>query len=448
VDARIGLPDAGRPATVRAAPRRSRWWRRQPGAAPRIAGLYAAIGFAWIAFSDRLVAQLSSDAAVHDALQTAKGSFYVLVTAALLFALIRRSERRVRALGAEVRATVDSMADGVLLVDERSRIVEANAAAIALLGAPSKEEILGPLADWGRRFQVRSLDGAPFPADHDAVVRALEKEPVAQFGAIVRRLDGRDVFVSVAASRVARPGRPPLAVAVLRDVSAARRLDEMREEFLATAAHEFKTPLAVIKAYAQLMARREPAEQRALAVIQRQVERLTRLVQHLLDSSRLRLEHGAGRAEPFDLAILAREVADRMRQSAPDHALEVHADGPVPVRADRDRIERVITALVDNAVRFSPGGGPIRMRVGAADGEARISVADRGVGIPAERQAQLFQRYYRAHAGTPQDYGGLGLGLEMAREVVERHGGRMWFESAPGAGSTFHFGLPLPREGA
>lgn len=88
------------------------------------------------------------------------------------------------------------------------------------------------------------------------------------------------------------------------------------------------------------------------------------------------------------------------------------------------------------------------MRVGAADGEARVSVADRGVGIPAERQAQLFQRYYRAHAGTPQDYGGLGLGLEMAREVVERHGGRMWFESAPGAGSTFHFALPAPREDA
>jgi signal transduction histidine kinase len=77
-----------------------------------------------------------------------------------------------------------------------------------------------------------------------------------------------------------------------------------------------------------------------------------------------------------------------------------------------------------------------------------VSVADEGVGIPIERQAQIFERYYRAHAGTPQDYGGLGLGLEMSREVVERQGGRMWFESNPGAGSTFHFGLPLQREDA
>jgi len=447
VDALLGSPEPEQPAAAQQALPRSRWWRRQPGAASRIAVLYATLGFAWIVFSDRLAAGLTSDPSVHARLQTAKGAFYVLVTAALLFALIRRSERRIRTLGAEVRATVDSMADGVLLVDERSRIVEANRAVVALLGASSKAEILGPVADWGTRFRLRAPDGAPLTISAE-IERVLREGAVAQFDALLRRRDRGEVFVSVAASPVARAGRAPLAVAVLRDMSAARRLDEMKEEFLATAAHEFKTPLAVVKAYAQLMARREPAEQRALGVIQRQVERLTRIVQQLLDSSRLRLEHGAGHPQPFDLAALAREVAERMRSSAPAHALEVQADGPRVVEADPERIERVITCLVDNAIRFSPGGGPIVVLVAARDGEARVSVADRGVGIPAERQAHLFERYYRAHAGTPQDYGGFGVGLEMARLVVERQGGRMWFESAPGAGSTFHFGLPLPHEGA
>jgi PAS domain S-box-containing protein len=427
---------------------RSRWWRRQPGAAGRIATIYAAVGVAWIAFSDRLVGVLSADPVVQDRLQTIKGWGFVLVTALLLFGLIRRSERGVRALGAEVRATVDSMADGVLLVDHRQCIVEANRAALALLGASSKEELLGPAEDWGRRFQLRSADGTPLRPDQYAVSRVIAGEPVAQLEGILRRADGRDVHVSVAASLVVRPGRPPLAVAVLRDVSGARRLDDMREEFLSTAAHELKTPLAVIKAYAQLLGRREPAERPALAVIERQVDRLTRLVQHLLDSSRLRLDAGAGHPEPFDLAALAREVAEHMRPSSPAHQLAVEAAGPVVVVADRARIGRVITSLVENAVRFSPGGGPVLLRVAAADGEARCSVADEGVGIPVERQAHVFQRYYRAHAGTPQDYGGLGLGLEMSREVVERQGGRMWFESAPGAGSTFHFGLPMPRESA
>jgi PAS domain S-box-containing protein len=449
VDARIGNGVSERPAGPsegRATP--SRWWRAQPGAAARIAAIYAAAGFAWIAFSDRLVVALAPDPAVHDQIQTVKGGLYVLVTAVILFFLVRGSERGVHALGAEVRATVDSMADGVLLVDEGLHVVEANRAIVALLGAASKEQILGPLAGLGERFQLRSLDGTALRLEHYAAVRVLAGERVAQYDAVLRRPDGRDVYVSVAASRVVRPGRPPLAVAVFRDVSAARRLDEIREEFLATAAHEFKTPLAVIKAYAQLMARREPAEQRALAVIQRQVDRLSRLVQHLLDSSRLRLEAGAGRPERFDLAALARGVVERMRPSAPGHELEVSAGAPVPVVADRERMERVMVCLLDNAVRFSPAGGPILVSVEANGGEATVSVADRGVGIPRERQPKIFERYYRAHAGTAHDYGGLGLGLEMSRQMVERQGGRMWFESAPGAGSTFHFGLPLPAEDA
>jgi signal transduction histidine kinase len=158
----------------------------------------------------------------------------------------------------------------------------------------------------------------------------------------------------------------------------------------------------------------------------------------------MRVDDGAGRPERFDLASVARAAAERLRPAAPAHAVAVDADGEVPVVADRERIFRVIANLLENAVRFSPDGGEVRIRVEAAGTEARVSVVDHGIGIPPERQDQVFRRFYRAHAGTEHDYGGLGLGLEVSRAVVERHGGRMWFESAPGAGSTFHFGLPLP----
>jgi PAS domain S-box-containing protein len=407
------------------------------------------VGLVWIAFSDRLAAALLPDPRTLARAQTVKGTLFVAVTAALLFALIRRSERKVRALAAELRATVDGMADGVFLVDGNGNIVEANRAALALVGATSKDELLGPIESWGRRFQVRSLDGAPLPPDRYAATRVLAGEPVAHYEAVLRRADGRDVFVSVAATPVIGPARTRLAVSVLRDVSDARRLDELRDEFLSTAAHEFKTPLAVIKAYAQLVARRDAGERRALAVIQRQVDRLTRLLEDILEGSRLRDGDGAGRAERFDLAELARATADRLRPTSPGHDLAVEAPGPVPVMGDRDRIARVLANLLENAVRFSPEGGEVRVRVEAEGGEARVSVADHGIGIPSERQEQVFRRYYRAHAGTDHDYGGIGLGLEVSRTVVERHGGRMWFESAPGTGSTFHFGLPLRRgEGA
>jgi PAS domain S-box-containing protein len=441
-------PGSAEPHPRAAAPVRARWSRRPPGGAPKIAGLYAVLGLAWIAFSDRVVAALVTDPPTLQRVQTAKGTLFVVVTALLLFALIRRSERRVAALGAELRATVDGMSDGVFLVDSQGAIVEANRAAVSLVGAASKDEILGPIEAWGRRFEVRSIDGTALPVHQDAAVRVLAGEGVAAYDAVLRRADGRDVYVSVAATPVVRPGRPPLAVSVLRDVTEARRLDEMRDEFLSTAAHEFKTPLAVIKAYAQLIARRDAGERRALAVIQRQVDRLSRLLEDILESSRLRAGYGARRVERFDLAAAARTAAERLRPAAPAHALSVDAEGPVPVVADRDRIDRVLANLLENAVRFSPAGGDVRVRVEVANGEAVVSVADRGVGIPADRQDQVFRRYYRAHAGTEHDYGGLGLGLEASRAVVERHGGRMWFESAPGTGSTFHFGLPVRAEDA
>jgi PAS domain S-box-containing protein len=407
--------------------------------------IYALVGFAWVAFSDRALEALLPDVHARQIAQPAKGSAFLAVTSVLLFFLIRRGERGLRQLGAELRATVDSMGDAVLLVDHRRCIVEANRAAVQLFGVESKEALLGPLDEWGRRFQLRSLDGQTLPLERYASVRALAGEANVRYDGVVRRADGRDVFVSVSASPVERPRGRPLAVTVLRDVSRARRLDEMREEFLSTAAHEFKTPLAVVKAYAQLMARREPAEAQALAVIQRQVDRLNRLVQHLLDTSRLRLEGDTGHRERFDLTALAGEVLERARAAAPAHALRLEAPRPAAVVADRERIARVLTSLVDNAVRFSPSGGVVEARVEADGEEATVSVRDHGLGIPPDRQAHVFERYYRAHAGTPDDYGGLGLGLDMSREIVRRHGGRMWFESAPGVGSTFHFSLPLAR---
>jgi PAS domain S-box-containing protein len=412
-----------------------------------VAVIYLVVGLAWIAFSDRVAGALFTSPEDLSRVQTVKGTFFVVATTVLVFALVRRSERSVSGVAAELRATVDGMADGVFLVDERAVIVEANRAAVTLVGAASKAEILGPIEAWGKRFGIRAVDGSPLPVERYAAVRVLAGEQVAHYDAVLRRSDGTDVFVSVASTPVLRAGSPLLAVSVLRDVSATRRLDDMRDEFLSTAAHELKTPLAVIKAYAQLMARRDAGDQRALAVIQRQVDRLTRLVEDILESSRLRVEGGeAVRAERFDLAAMARAAAERLRPAAPAHALAVEAEGPVPIVADRDRIARVISNLLENAIRFSPEGGEVRIRVESAGGEARVSVVDHGIGIPPERQDQVFRRFYRAHAGTAHDYGGLGLGLEVSRAVVERHGGRMWFESAPGAGSTFHFGLPLSPE--
>ncbi len=421
---------------------RHRRGNRSPSSPLRIVAIYGVLGLAWAALSERLVRALVEDPRLHEALQAASGALLVLATAIVLWVLVLRGARDPRDPDADVRAAFDGMADAVLLADG-SGIVDANRAALRLLRAEGKEEVLGPLAEWSARWALRSPDGEAIPFERCAGVRAVADELRPPCDAVLRRADGADVFVSVSASGVQGPGGRTLVVTVLRDASPARHLDEAREEFLAAAAHEFKTPLAVIKAYAQLMARREPAETRALAVIQRQVDRLSSLVQHLLDASRLRLDASDGRAERFDLAALAGEVVERARGAAPRHELRVGASAPIVVRGDRERIARVIAALVENGVRFSPAGGTVETLVEADGAEVRVSVRDHGLGIPRERQDRIFDRYYRAHAGAPEDPGGLGVGLDVSRRIVLRHGGRMWFESAPGEGSTFHFTLPL-----
>ena len=415
----------------------------------RIVLVYAVVGATWILFSDRALGLLVRDPVQRDALASGKGVAYVVVTALLLFFLIRgqHAERRIR--DAEVRTVLDSMPDAVLVVDRGSAIVDLNRAALELFAARERRELLVPMAELFERTQLRHADGRRLDPTRAATRRALGGESVVGFEALMRRLDGREIFISISSSPVrSRPGEPPeMAVAVVRDISDVRQFEEMREDFLATAAHEFKTPLAVVKAYAQLMHKRGQGDPAALDVISRQIDRLTRMVQQLLEVARFRVSGAELSHERFDLLALLSEVADRLRQQSDGrNIVVVLPPNAASVLGDRERIGQVIGSLLENALRFSPQGGDVEAALARHEGEAIVSVRDHGLGIPLERQAHIFERFYRAHAGTAHDYGGLGVGLGMSREVVTRHGGRIWFESAPGEGSTFFFSLPLAEE--
>jgi signal transduction histidine kinase len=220
-----------------------------------------------------------------------------------------------------------------------------------------------------------------------------------------------------------------------------------KDEFLATAAHELKTPVAAVKGFVQLLARWTPEqraarEAQALTALERQADRLTRLIQDLLEVSRLATGRLELRRAPVEVGQLAAGVLARMEGLAPGHVLRLDAEGLAWVDGDADRLDQVLVNLVSNAVKFSPDGGEVAVQVRPAAAEVVVAVRDQGIGIPVARQGQVFERFYRAHAGTEHDYGGMGIGLHFSREVVERHGGRLWFESAEGAGSTFYVGLP------
>ncbi len=221
----------------------------------------------------------------------------------------------------------------------------------------------------------------------------------------------------------------------------------VRDEFLAVAAHELKTPIAIMKGYAQLLRRRAeafpPKERKLLAAIDMGADRMDRLVKDLLEVTQLQRRQLNFAMESIDLQALAQEAADAAAMTATRHEVRVLSSGPVFVMGDRGRLEQVLANLLTNAIKYWPDGGTVEVEVAARDGEAVVSVRDRGVGIPADRQGRIFEYFYRAHTGTKYDFGGMGVGLYISREMVSRNGGRMWFESREGEGSTFHFSLPL-----
>jgi signal transduction histidine kinase len=224
---------------------------------------------------------------------------------------------------------------------------------------------------------------------------------------------------------------------------------EMKDFFLASVAHEMRTPLAAAKAQAQLALHqlgkedRDPKSAAALQLIERQIDKLVRLVSDLLDISRL--DAGTLRVHPadVDLTAIANDVATRLALLAGGRQLSVRSPGPVQAWADRDRLEQVLTNLVTNAIRYSPKDAPIEIGVQPSPEWVQLTVSDRGNGVPRDQQQRIFERFARLR---PEDGVGLGLGLAIAKGIVDQHGGKIWVESSgvPGEGSTFY--VRLPRE--
>ena len=230
-------------------------------------------------------------------------------------------------------------------------------------------------------------------------------------------------------------------------VRAREEATRLKDDFLSSAAHDLKTPLTGIVTQAQVLRRRAerhptaPPDLVGLDRLLEQSHRLKDLVLELLDVSRL--EHGSlvANREEADLAGLFRKLA---RQNAAQwQRVRLHAEESVHASVDVPRFEQVVSNLVENALKYSPHEAPVNVTIWAESDDARLSVRDEGIGIPSEDQALVFERFHRARNVDDRRFAGMGLGLYLARGIVEQHGGKIWVESAPGMGSTFQVAVPL-----
>jgi len=246
-----------------------------------------------------------------------------------------------------------------------------------------------------------------------------------------------------------------------RHVEQLEELGRLKSQFLSMASHELKTPLTAMSGFTQLALRRtrrrlelgypteeEWAQEQAvlaqhLDALTRQTGKLARLVDELLDVSRIEQGKIEFDFTQFDLAELIGELTNRMQTTTT--SLRVTFEPPARaavITADRDHLEQVLNNLLANAIKYSPEGGAIGVRLAEQDGEVVVSVSDEGVGIAASELGQIFELFYRARDNKAVHAGGMGLGLYISKEIVQRHGGRIWVESELGQGSTFYVALP------
>lgn len=227
-----------------------------------------------------------------------------------------------------------------------------------------------------------------------------------------------------------------------------KELDQMKSEFLSTAAHELRTPLTSILGFSEILLKKDLDKERKkkfLKIINEEAAELANLISDLLDVSRI--ESGRGfkiRKASFYLREIITENVEVFKSQTKKHVFKVDiSEDLFPVEADKDKIDQVVENLLSNAIKFSPRGGRITVSVHQVDGMAKITVADSGIGIPKKDLPHIFEKFYRVDSAFVKGIGGTGLGLAIAKYIVESHGGKIWAESKLGKGSTFSFLLPI-----
>jgi PAS domain S-box-containing protein len=232
-------------------------------------------------------------------------------------------------------------------------------------------------------------------------------------------------------------------------ITERRELEKRKDEFISLASHELKTPVATLKGFTQLLLRRlkKQGNTQSLEPLDRmtaQLDKLTSLINDLLDISRIQAGKLAFREEEFDLAGLLRETIENLQQTTPTHQLLMRESTSATVYGDRDRIGQVLINLLTNAVKYSPVAHEVLMTLICAQDHVVVSIQDFGIGIAADQLSQIFERFYQvSHGVGNKDLTGLGIGLYISKEIVQHHQGQLWVESSVGKGSTFRFTLPL-----
>jgi two-component system, OmpR family, phosphate regulon sensor histidine kinase PhoR len=345
-------------------------------------------------------------------------------------------------------AILRSMVEGVAVIDAEERLVFYNRAFSEIFGVQTSTAEGRTLIEVVRNAELvglirKALRGEEGLQD-DISMGIVQMQSFSVTAAPVKALESANGDNDLMATK------PSGAVVVLHDVTELRRLERVRQDFVANVSHEFKTPLTAIQGFAETLlggALDDPANNRRfLDIIRNHAIRLARLTNDLLKLARIE----AGKLEveffPVSLMELIEGCAETtlLKASRKQITLEIEVPSGLPaVHGDASLLRDVLQNLLDNAIQYTPAGGHIHVDAEAKGGEAVITVSDTGIGIPASDKERIFERFYRVDAARSREAGGTGLGLSIAKHIVEAHNGRLWVDSVIGEGSRFSFSIPI-----
>ncbi len=375
----------------------------------------------------------------------------IAVQSARLAHLLTQEKKRVESI-------LEGSADGIYTVDAVRRIVSINPAMERLLGVP-REELLGlPCA---MALNWRDREGRPICPGRCPMLHSADAAGgVSEMAATVRSRSGHSTEVALVYSVVRSPEQAPLnAVVNVRDMTRVREVENMRSTFLSMLGHQLQTPLAIIKGYTNTLSRPDAqwdgdTLRPIFEAIEEETDHMSQLMNRLLLASRLESGELPISREQVNMATVAEKVVGRMKPAARNHQLSVQADDDLPpVLGDPGLLEEVLVNLLDNAVKYSPDGGPVQVscaRVSPANdsnGAVTVAVSDAGLGVPRWESRRIFERFHRSQHPAGAISRGMGLGLYICDQVMKAHGGAVSVADNPGGGSVFTLTFSQPAMG-
>ncbi len=348
-----------------------------------------------------------------------------------------------------IEGALRSLADGLAVVDSARRVAYWNARAEEFFNLRADEWLHARDIDLYRALAARASDSDARLTQFLAAAEHPDALPLVEFSVTIshpRAVEAQ--WFALPAEGEATPGYGIL----FRDVTREKELDQMKNQLLSIVSHELRTPLSAIKGFTTTLLREdvqwdEATQRDFLKIIEEESDRLGELIDNLLDMTQI--EAGALRIskEPLQLRNLVREAKDRAAHRSEAHWFVMDLPAELPrVWADPRRIRQVLNNLLENAIKYSPQGGQITIACEVEGDHVLVSVADQGPGIPTEYLDKIFERFFQVDAASTRKIGGSGLGLSIAKGIVEAHSGKIWAESSPGQGSVFRFTLPLVKE--